>query len=125
MFFGRTKEKGLIDVQVCLKDEPEGGFESDFQIKLTDSDDGCATGFEYLGPPVQSQPTTDVRILDALSDEWQTVSDIAAAINVTKPTVRAAMKRLLKLGVVEEEPSGQAKLYRREHRNRKGAEKFK
>lgn len=62
----------------------------------------------------------DARIMDILSDDWQTVSAIAEAIDVSKPTARTAMARLVKLGVAEEEPSGQAKLYRRAQRPETG-----
>jgi AAA domain/Domain of unknown function (DUF3854) len=114
VFFSRTKEKGVLNVQVSLKDEPDDGFEPEFQIRLTDSDDGQSTGFEYVGVAAESQPTKDSCVFEAVANDWLTVATIATAAKVTKPTARAALGRLVTLGAVEQSKQGkQALIFRR------------
>ena len=121
LFFSKTKEKGVIKVEVSLKDEPENGsFEPEFRIRLADMPDGQGTGIEYLGLPESNRAEDELKkkvtaALDAA--EWRTIKQVAKALKVTKPTVRACLNALFDLKLVERDTDGKAYVYRKAPEN--------
>lgn len=113
----KTKEKGLLRVKASLKDEPEDGtFESEFMIQLTDTADGLGTRLEYRGAPAGNR--TEAQLRDKAKGElkaagdWRSVTQIAKALNVSKPTARDALNSLFDLKLAQKEQRGQAFFYK-------------
>ncbi|MBI5198325.1 MAG: AAA family ATPase, partial [Nitrospirae bacterium] len=116
MFLSPTKEKGVLRVKVSLKDEPEDGtFEQEFQIKLTDTQDGLGTHFEYLGAPPEKQASLELRekiknfVLS--QDHPVRIKDVSAGVGVSKNTVRDHLDSLTDLKILDRVKDGQALTY--------------
>ncbi|HEY3306142.1 MAG TPA: AAA family ATPase [Candidatus Binatia bacterium] len=117
LFFSKTKEKGVIKVEVSLKDEPENSiFEPEFLVRLMDTEDGRGTKIEYLGPGESKRAEDELRkrVMAALDDlEWRTVKQVAEVVNISKPTARGCLSTLFDLKLIARQNRGQARLYRK------------
>jgi AAA domain-containing protein/uncharacterized protein DUF3854 len=119
IFFARTKEKGVLRVSVALKDEPEAGFEPEFLIRLTDTEDGHGTRFEYLGAVPEKQASNALRekikaILEAATD-WLTIKEVADAAKVSKNTAGEHLDALVDIKVALKDKRKRALVYRINH----------